>query len=256
MYTGTQQLHGVHVQHIKNEWQCQQHLGENGRPGACYIKPGNGAHIGLNMHRLASWAAAMVHPVSFILLLIPIFHISLLQAAGEATKYQPPNIPDFDGMHNGTNSISRARGRTGLSSQAASMNTSTSSSAAEQAMSMMSAFFTAQAKVAAPPPTGLLLPPPQASRQHTPLLTFPLPTPAAELQRCLEDFRQLKGIDIIGCRATLEASALSPDIFPHLTVARITELTGLAEGHAIKLQVFGKQWSTSLEEAHLADGPF
>jgi hypothetical protein len=59
MYSNTQQLHGIHAQHIKNEWQCQQHLGENGRPGACYITP-NGIHIGLNIRRLASWAAAMV----------------------------------------------------------------------------------------------------------------------------------------------------------------------------------------------------
>jgi hypothetical protein len=66
MYSATQQLHGLHAQHIKTEWQCQQHLGENGRPGACYIKPGSGAHIGLNMRRLAAWAAAMVRfPLDF-----------------------------------------------------------------------------------------------------------------------------------------------------------------------------------------------
>ena len=59
MYTYAQQLHGIHAQHIKNEWQCQQHLGENGRPGACYITS-NGIHIGLNIQCLASWAAAMV----------------------------------------------------------------------------------------------------------------------------------------------------------------------------------------------------
>src|ERR1700683_5543332 len=59
MYTNAQQLHGIHAQHIKNKWQCQQHLGENGRPGACYVTP-NGIHIGLNIRRLASWAAAMV----------------------------------------------------------------------------------------------------------------------------------------------------------------------------------------------------
>src|SRR5882762_38555 len=59
MYFNTQQLHGIHAQHIKNEWQCQQHLGENGRPRACYITP-NGIHIGLNIRHLASWAAAMV----------------------------------------------------------------------------------------------------------------------------------------------------------------------------------------------------
>jgi hypothetical protein len=66
MYTNTQQLHGVHAQHIKNEWPCQQHLGENGRPGACYVTP-DGNHIGLNIRRLAAWAAAMVCYLAYVL---------------------------------------------------------------------------------------------------------------------------------------------------------------------------------------------
>jgi hypothetical protein len=132
-----------------------------------------------------------------------------------------------------------------------------SSSTAEQAISMMAAFFAAQAK--APPTAAPIIPepifgPPPIHQRKPSLLTFPLPTPAMEVQRFLEDFRRLKGIDIIDCRAVLEASALTPDILPHLTLARVTELTGLQEGHAIKLQIFGKQWATSLEEARLADG--
>jgi hypothetical protein len=59
MFSNAQQLHGIHAQHIKNEWPCQQHLGENGRPGACYITP-SGKHVGLNIRRLAVWAAAML----------------------------------------------------------------------------------------------------------------------------------------------------------------------------------------------------
>jgi hypothetical protein len=59
-----------HTQHIKNEWQCQQHLGENGRPGACYITP-SGKHVGLNIRHLAAWAAAMVrHSIISVVLFI------------------------------------------------------------------------------------------------------------------------------------------------------------------------------------------
>jgi hypothetical protein len=65
MYTNTQQLHGIHAQHIKNEWPCQQHLGENGRSGACYVTP-DGNHIGLNIRRLAAWAAAMVRHLAYV----------------------------------------------------------------------------------------------------------------------------------------------------------------------------------------------
>ena len=119
---------------------------------------------------------------------------------------------------------------------------------------MMTAFFAAQAKTPSTVAAPSAPPFPPASQRNLSLLTFPLPIPVAEIQRFLEDFRCLKGIDIINCQAALEASALSPDILPHLTIARLMELTGLQEGHVIKLQVFGKQWATSLEEARLADG--
>ena len=121
-------------------------------------------------------------------------------------------------------------------------------------MSLVSAFFTAQAKASVPPPA---VPPVlHISRPQVSLVTSPLPTPAAELPRFLEDFCRVKGIDIIGHSAAFEAAALSPDLFPHLTVARIIEITSLPEGHAIKLQIFAQQWSASLEAARLADSSF
>jgi hypothetical protein len=64
MYSNTQQLHGLHAQHIKNEWQCQQHLGENDCAGACYVTP-SGVHVGLNIRRVAAWAAAMVCQLNY-----------------------------------------------------------------------------------------------------------------------------------------------------------------------------------------------
>ena len=69
-----QQLHGIHAQHIKNEWQCQQHLGENGHPGACYITL-SGVHVGLNIRQLASWAAAIVYHSALDMLLILIEYL-------------------------------------------------------------------------------------------------------------------------------------------------------------------------------------
>jgi len=122
----------------------------------------------------------------------------------------------------------------------------------EQAMNLMTAFFAVQAKAPALVPAAPTLPLP-LDRHGPSLHTFPLPTPEAEVQRFLEDFHRLKGIDIINCQAAFEASALTPDILPHLSVVRVTELTGLQEGHAIKLQVFSKQWVASLEEACLAN---
>jgi hypothetical protein len=65
MYSNTQQLHGIHTQHLKNEWQCHQHLGENGCPGACYVIPSDN-HIGLNIRCLAAWAATMVCHLAYV----------------------------------------------------------------------------------------------------------------------------------------------------------------------------------------------
>jgi len=73
MFSNAHQLHGIHAQYIKNEWQYQQHLGENGRPGAYYITPSS-KHVGLNIRRLAAWAAAMVHSQSFQLRCITVTH--------------------------------------------------------------------------------------------------------------------------------------------------------------------------------------
>ena len=74
-----------------------------------------------------------------------------------------------------------------------------SSSAAEQAITMMTAFFTAQAKAPAPAAAPVIAPPPIIPQHNSSLLTFPLPTSAAEIQRFLEDFHHLKSIDITGC---------------------------------------------------------
>ena len=246
------QLHGLHAQHIKNKWQYQQHLGESGWPGTCYIKVGDGTHIGLNMCCLAAWAAAMVSLCFRQLTDLCSVLIPLVQAAGETTKYLPPNIPDFNGVHDSTCSISTPHGCAGPLSQAAPTPSSTSTT--EHTMSLMMDFLTVQAKATMPTPAPPL--PVQMSHQNTPIVTFPLSTLAAELQRFLEDFCCLKGIGITTYCATLKACVLSPDIFAHLTVTRITKLTGLAEGHAVKLQVFGKQWSTSLEDTCLANSAF
>jgi hypothetical protein len=158
--------------------------------------------------------------------------------------------------------MSRSCGRAGTSFQAPAPThvavAGSSVSPADQAMSMMTAFFTAQAKASAPAPTPALsamLPPPSVPAPR--LINFPLPPlppPAEELQRFLEDFRQAKGINITSCRPIFEQSALTQDVIPYLTIARITELVGLLEGHAVKLQMFGKQWVASLEEQHLAHG--
>jgi len=167
----------------------------------------------------------------------------IVKAAGEATKYQPPNIAEFDGAQDGRLPQSRSRGRQAQSSQAPV-------SPASQAMSLMTAFFEAQAKASVPPSSTAVVP--RSATMPPCYPAHPLPLPGDELRRFLEDFFLVKGIDICDCRSALDSSAITPDIVSHMSVVRLRELTGLLEGHVLKLQVFGKEWSAVLAEGRAA----
>lgn len=107
----------------------------------------------------------------------------------------------------------------------------------------MAAFFAAQAKAMAPAPAPTQplerLPP-----SHIQLIALPLPSSATELLQFLEDLNRIKGIDIRGSQAVLEASAISPRLLEHLGLSRVMELTELLEGHALTVQLFGKEWES------------
>jgi hypothetical protein len=125
-------------------------------------------------------------------------------------------------------------------------------------MSVITAFFEAQAKASAarhaPSPIECIALPaaPERSRANY-IVAFPLPTPATELQCFLQDFQCLKGIDVISSVATLTAATIGPGLLTHLSVTHMMELTGLLEGHALLMQVFGRKWSMSLEHQRTTD---
>ncbi|TFY76970.1 hypothetical protein EWM64_g7043 [Hericium alpestre] len=91
-FSNDAQLHGPIILELKQKWVCQQHLGEHGEPGHCYITP-NGDHIGLNARRLKFWAAAI--------------------AAHDVTKHDPPNSLEFDGARDGRMITTKPHGRSG-----------------------------------------------------------------------------------------------------------------------------------------------
>ncbi|GBE83748.1 predicted protein [Sparassis crispa] len=91
-FSAQSQLHGAIIMQLKDKWSCQQHSGEHGESGYCYVTP-NAEHIGMNTRKLKSWASAI--------------------AAADATKHEPPHTLDFDGTRNGCHSAVRSRGRTG-----------------------------------------------------------------------------------------------------------------------------------------------
>jgi hypothetical protein len=107
----------------------------------------------------------------------------------------------------------------------------------------MAAFFAAQAKaaVSALAPVQPIEQPSVRALPHAQLVASPLPPPAMELLRFLEDLNRIKGIDVRGSQAVLEASAITPHLLAHLGLSCVMELTGLLEGHALTMQLFSKE---------------
>ena len=64
-FSDATQLHGRFILELKKKWPCQQHYGEHGELGFCYVTPA-GEHIHLNSLHLKAWAAAMVKLFYFI----------------------------------------------------------------------------------------------------------------------------------------------------------------------------------------------
>ena len=158
-------------------------------------------------------------------------------AAGEATKYQPPNIPDFDGALDGSSTLSRPRGRTGPAPAPAPAPAPSTST--DQAIKFMKAFFAAQARNSAlvppiPATTGIVHAFPLShSLYHHP--------PTQEIETFLVDFLRLKGINITGHQTTLEEPGITPDVIPDMSIVWTIALTGLLEGQAVKLQKFAEE---------------
>ncbi|KAG2742900.1 hypothetical protein P692DRAFT_20878935 [Suillus brevipes Sb2] len=56
-YSDSARVNGHFILRLKSQWKCQEHKGEHGEPGFCFVKP-DGDHLGLNTRRLVSWGSA------------------------------------------------------------------------------------------------------------------------------------------------------------------------------------------------------
>ncbi|KAL6303693.1 hypothetical protein BKA93DRAFT_817976 [Sparassis latifolia] len=227
-------LYGTKVPHVESfSEQVQLH-------GYCYIMP-NGEHVGLNSCKLKSWASAI--------------------AAVDATKHMPPHTIDFDGAHNGRNSVASSRGRTGphsgvMQPSSASFIQPSSSSFTDPTALLIAAMLPLIVELSrkhgrspspmhAPPPCT-----PTRSRVMPPVFS-PMPGRGAELRSCLSAFAEAKGIDLTACENDLLVLEFTPDVISEVSCARLCEVTGAVEGKVVKLQTFCKGWSARLEKKRL-----
>jgi hypothetical protein len=76
-------------------------------------------------------------------------------------------------------------------------------------------------------------------------LSSPPPAIEDELIICMRSFgasRIISATTIADATAKLEEVAFTPDIMGEVTASRLQELTGFAEGHAIALRKFSRDW--------------
>lgn len=166
------------------------------------------------------------------------------QAGGDATKHEPPNTVEFDGVRDGRSSVSKPRGRTGPRSS------SESNSASDPTTVLLAAMLPIIANMSQQRTPGTATPPstptrPAAGKSLSP--SSPIPVAGTELHACLVDFHRAKGIDLIGHEGSLAELDLTPDILSDIPVTRLGQITGAVEGKLYKLQAFCKEWSNRLE---------
>ncbi|KAG6823841.1 hypothetical protein H0H92_008914, partial [Tricholoma furcatifolium] len=174
-------------------------------------------------------------------------------AAGDATKSMPPNVPEFDGAHDGGNDTPQPCGRNGLfpiplPSTSGSINNNTLLITA-----LIASLKRGCSRSCSHSPSHAG---PSAPVKHCceELAVFSSsPEPGTEIDACLQDFAHVKKIDMIGTVLSLQELELTPDIISQVPVSRLCEVTKAWEGHVIKLQQFCTSWQARYEvklEAH------
>ncbi|KAH8832105.1 hypothetical protein DL96DRAFT_1706489 [Flagelloscypha sp. PMI_526] len=235
-YSAMEQQEGAIALELRKQHKCDIHLGEHGQPGCCFVRP-DGEHERMTNRKIKVWGAAI--------------------RAHNATKNEPPNSIDFDGVRE-----VRPRGRNGP----CTANLANSSPTADLGALLMAATVllltnllsqqTASMSAAALPSTPsqmgdlCALPCTPGTVARIPPATPPSPIPAKgdELKECLFDFFAHKEIDLRGSFSALSALDLMPDILYDVPVERLVEITGGIEGQIHKLRIFSKSWSEHLEE--------
>ncbi|KAF8989234.1 hypothetical protein BDQ17DRAFT_1334189 [Cyathus striatus] len=173
-YTAHELLQGKIVLELKKKWACEQHQGEHG------------SHLGLNHHKLSLWAAAI--------------------AAQDATKHEPPNTVDFDGLRDGRAVENSSNDMMGL---------------AMAAIMPILASLVPKPTPTDPPTTPIRHNRPSTSRMpshHAHLLPpFSLiPSKTGEVHACLNDFFNVKGIDLWHQESLMVDVEFTPENIPSI----------------------------------------
>ncbi|KIK94318.1 hypothetical protein PAXRUDRAFT_33579 [Paxillus rubicundulus Ve08.2h10] len=178
-------------------------------------------HLGLNNQKLKMWAAAI--------------------AVADATKHEPPNTMDFDGLQDGRLDTMKP----------------SSGSVPDPTTTLLATITSLIASQLAPkPPASSMVDPPSTPHRHqqeASLPVSPLPAPGSKIHTCLQDFLAQKSIDFCSAEDVLSQLKLTPDIITDVPVSCLCEILSTVEGRALKFQAFSCEWNThfQLKKCHL-----
>ncbi|KAJ7887771.1 hypothetical protein B0H13DRAFT_1888726 [Mycena leptocephala] len=211
--TPAQLAHGAVIDEIKAAHSCAEH-------GTCFID-GNGQHLEMNRFRIGAWGHAVL--------------------AGKCRSEDPPPKDLLTAWTGGSGSASgsKPRGRTGPFP--AQQPASTSSETTNLLLTTWQVIFSAPAPVA----------PPSAPRSPV-QASSPPPAIEDDLDVFMDAFRHAKNMPdtrIDNAKAQLRDVCYTPDILAEssLTLERLMELTGFAEGEVHGLKKFARQWTGKME---------
>ncbi|KAG1758075.1 hypothetical protein EDD22DRAFT_957266 [Suillus occidentalis] len=167
---------------------------EHGEPGYCYVSV-TGEHVGLNNRMLKLWAAAI--------------------AAADATKHEPPNTVDFDGLRGGRIDVVKSRDRKGPRSSSGSSPDPTTT-----LLAAVTCLITSQLT-----PKATLEPSTSTRHCHqAPGPISPVPATGTEIHSCLSAFLESHDVNLLDSEDVLSSLELTPDVIADVPVTRLCNL--------------------------------
>ena len=172
------------------------------------------------------------------------------QAASDATKHEPPNTIEFDGIRDGRLLSSRSRVRANVPSTPATTDPATLLVAS--LIPLLTSLSCSQGDHLSTL-TNAAIPVIRTTSKLILATPMDIPMPGEELHACLLAFKEEKGIDLTHIKSSLADLELTPDILGQVPVSRLCAVTGAIEGQVWKFQMFATEWSAQLEAQKAAN---
>ncbi len=173
-----------------------------------------------------------------------------MKAAGETSKYEPPNIAAFDGSRSTLSSGPKARGRAGpnsIASSAAIAPTSDNALAVVLANFLPALIGASRKRSHSPDPHTPVRKCPQPAPLSSPI-TSPAPKFDEILHACMIDLATQHGGDFLRIESALQEHDYTPDLIPFVDDAIFANVTQLTAGKIMRLKKLCREWYRRYEK--------